>query len=383
VRIDVAGVEQRSIQGFNLDPGFSPDGYQVNERTTLRGPRDVMTFTSYELAGGNPMYLPKPFEYWVHYVIADAGNNRIVELIDRYEADPNTKAIQSVVSYADPSNPSQYIQALGVLYWHSPASFAGKTYAYNSIARTWVVDAVSGGRYVYAAGVGGSLPTRVNTGLDQPSGAGQLREDRSGNNGIVVFDEANSEVINEVSVPAIGANLLWDFTTNTFAAPAFGATQKTLTNVNSVTMRNIVDGTGATKLAIMFTDSTGVYEIVKNGATWEVVWMMPKIVYQVLRRNSATNVPLVDNPVDFRPTYARRLTSGEVLIVNGYVGFKRNATNFGMDQLKEFSGEVIQVDGAIDFTAINLGFNSMSVRFALPPTQGARGIVLPVFADRR
>jgi hypothetical protein len=344
----------------------------------LRGPRDVLVFTSFE---ANPTYLtnPQPLEYWVHYVIADAGNNRIVELIDRYAADPVTHAVGGVITYPDPSapaDPSRNLNALGVLYWHSPATFAGKTYAYNSVARTWVSDGAGGGRYVYAAGVGGSLPTRVDTGLDQPgTNLTAPREDRSGNNGVVVFDGANSEVINEVVVPPIAANVLWNPATGDFTGPASGATRKTLTNVNSVTMRNIQLPTGETRLAIMYTDSSGVYEIVKNGTDWEVVWMMPRIAYQVLRRVPATNVPLPENPVDFRPTYARRLTSGEVLIVNGYHGKKRSGA--------DFAGEVIQVDGAINFSALNLGFNSLSVRFELPPTQGARGIILPVFADRR
>jgi hypothetical protein len=78
------------------------------------------------------------------------------------------------------------------------------------------------------------------------------------------------------------------------------------------------------------------------------------------------------------------LNSGEVLIVNGYVG-KTLAD-------EEFNGEVIQVDGSIaasvysssfTFSILNLGFNSTSIKFNLPPVQGARGIILPVFADRK
>jgi hypothetical protein len=154
-------------------------------------------------------------------------------------------------------------------------------------------------------------------------------------------------------------------------------------------MRNVmidVDGSGTLVPlpAIMFTDATGVYEIVNNGGTWQVDWMLPREVYQVMRRTTVGDLPTPNNPVDFRPTYARRLSSGEVLVVNGYMGHLRDGS--------DFFGEIIQVDGSItpgifnanfQYGTENLGFNSLSIRFGLPPTQGARGIVLPVFADRR
>ena len=33
----------------------------------------------------------------------------------------------------------------------------------------------------------------------------------------------------------------------------------------------------------MFTDSTGVYEIVPNGSNWMVRWMLPNEAYRVMR----------------------------------------------------------------------------------------------------
>jgi hypothetical protein len=88
------------------------------------------------------------------------------------------------------------------------------------------------------------------------------------------------------------------------------------------------------------------------------------------------------------------LDSGDILIVNGYQGGRRSA-NVG-DPYKEFTGEIVQVDGdfakagnppaspyGFDPTKRNLGFNSLSIKFELPPVNGARGIILPTFADRR
>ena len=96
--------------------------------------------------------------------------------------------------------------------------------------------------------------------------------------------------------------------------------------------------------------------------------------------------PINGNSRDFRPTYARRLDSGEVLLVNGWAGPTRGNS--------PYQGEVLHIDGDVDatetnatsgfgFTKVNLGFYSSSIKAELPPIQGARGLVLPVFADRR
>lgn len=84
--------------------------------------------------------------------------------------------------------------------------------------------------------------------------------------------------------------------------------------------------------------------------------------------------------------HARRLESGDVLVVNGYAGTKKNN--------EPFAGEVVVIDGSIgavadprqpsySVTRANLGFNALSILFELPPVQGIRGISRPVFAERQ
>lgn len=371
VRLDASAREVRSISFFKLDGKFVPDGFETNETPELRDPRDVLTFFTYE-TNPSKMSNPKPLEYWVHYVIADTGNKRLIELVDRYEVDPISRAIVQPID-------------LGVLYWHSPSALSGKKFDYNSVARAWVAD--GGGRYVYACGIGSSMPTRADTGLDTPTTT-SIREDQTGNGGIVIYDGANSEVINSVIVPGIDANVIYDGLTGLLNADPIPQKNKRMANISSVTMRNVLidtngDGTTEPKLAIMFTDNTGVYEIVKVGSDWKVIWMMTREVYKALRRNGA-GVILPSNPREFRPTFARRLNSGEVIIVNGYVG-----TKLSNDQ---FNGEILQIDGTLPagvyssgfrFSALNLGFNTTSIKFELPPVQGTRGIILPVYADRK
>ncbi|MCX7800864.1 MAG: hypothetical protein N2109_11040 [Fimbriimonadales bacterium] len=384
VRLDSTGREVRSIQGFVLDPNALPDGYRPNDPQNLRDPRDVVWWTEYK-ANPTGVSNPQPLEYWVHYLIADAGNHRVVELVDRYAVDPATRRLLGVVGFTDASGNQQ--PALGVLAWHSPSTVSGKGFRYTSLARVFRPDT---NRYVFAAAIGGTTPTRVDLGLDAPNlvdPGSDVREARDGNGGIVFFDGASLEVINEVTVPAVAANVLWNPESGSFSSPAVPARKKLLGNLSSVTMQNVflnLDGTGPrTYTAILFTDASGVYEIVKSGSEWRVVWMLPRNAYRVLRRNPATNEPAGDNPLDFRPMYAKRLDSGEILVVNGYFGRKRNG--------EPFEGEILQLNGDWDpgvlgggfqFSQLNLGFSSVSVRFELPPIQGTRGLTLPVFADR-
>ena len=99
-----------------------------------------------------------------------------------------------------------------MLDWHSHANFSGKDFDYNSISRVYDPNS---GQYFLAAGIGGDLPTRVNTGLDSPSGGiSQPIESKSGNGGVVIFDPVDPSknvVINQITMPDIPANAYWNF----------------------------------------------------------------------------------------------------------------------------------------------------------------------------
>lgn len=387
MRIDVSGRELRSISGFMLDPNYRPAGYETSGSRLLNGPRDVITYNRIVTAANNPFTNAQPSEYWVHYLIADSGNKRLVELVDRYVYDPVNRQVGNVVLYPGNNEP-----AIGVLFWHSPAAYSGGKFNYTSLSRVFV-EAGPNSRWVYAAGIGDSLPARADLGLDAPAAATE-RRGNDGNGGIVIFDGANSVVITEVNVPAVAANVFYDPASATFTSGAEGVRVKKLGNLNSVTMKNIPSG-GGTQLAIMFSDGEGVFEIVGGGATWDVRWMLPKKAYTAIRRDGADNLIFSENPFDFRPTYAKRLDSGEVLICNGYTGWYQRSNP--ANPRVAFSGEVILLDGDIDttnaapfgfgFGKINLGFKTLSIRVLLDNKVGvdreSRGIVLPLFADRQ
>lgn len=381
VHLDISGRELRSLEGFRLDPSYVPDGYEANETLKLRQPRDVFVYSTY-VASPPLLSNPRPLEFWVRYLIADAGNQRLIEIIDRYEVDPVTRQIWGVV--VDGTGE----RALGILNWHSPSQFSGKEYNYVAVDSIYAARTGTPERF-YAAAVGGRLPTNIDSGLDQPTTLG-TRESASGNGGIVLFNDSGQviEVINEVDVPQIGPNVFYDPVSGSFNSATIPTKRQKVGQIRSLTMRNVVDATLGPTLALVYTEASGVYEIVRSSAApnapWVVRWMLPREAYKYMRRVGTS--PTASNPLDLHATYARRLDSGDVLIVNGYQGRTLGG--------QVFQGEVIQVNGDVDttnnnaisgfgFLKTNLGFNSISVQFELPPIQGARGLVIPVFADRR
>jgi hypothetical protein len=390
--VDGAGREIRTIREFKLDPQYVPQGMGDSEAKTLRDPRDVYVFESRVPAANNPLSNPQPLELWRHVVIAEAGHNRVVEVIDRYEIDATGRVLR-IVDYNDPNVGLQ--QGLGVLIWHTPEELSGKRFSYNSVAFTYVDDGMGGKRRVVALGFGNVEPGRATFGLDSNP---QDLDVSSGYGGVVLYDGSNTRVITGFSVPAIPANAYlaetapgsgqYDF----LSAPKAAQPEHKLAGLSSVTLRYINTTLGP-RLSVMVTEATGVYELVQPDPVgtpdqWAVNWMLPVEAYVGMRRPRTagpyTVAQIGDNPLRFQPKYARRLDSGEVLIVNGFLG-KLWSGN-------DFSGEVALFDGRIggsgntpgyDVTRPNLGFNSLSIVYELPPVQGIRGIVKPVYAERQ
>jgi hypothetical protein len=202
-------------------------------------------------------------------------------------------------------------------------------------------------QFVYIAAVGHLLPTAVNIGAAPPTG-GDPRTAGS-NGGLIVLDSvtpAGNFVINEIDV---------------------NGTKKKLVGINSVSVRPFAINSGVIDYAIMITDSTGVYEVARNGNVWSVVWMMPNNVYRAVRR------------VQLRASGAKRLTNGHVLITNSFVG----KTDPGPGGDRDFYGEVTQWLGDTYNPLLqNMGFATDQLRLELPPIVGSRGLRNPQFADR-
>jgi hypothetical protein len=91
-----------------------------------------------------------------------------------------------------------------------------------------------------------------------------------------------------------------------------------------------------------------------------------------------------DNAVVFKAVYAKRLDSGEVIVVNGATTPRRRFADPSKSaEENAFNGEILQLNGtSFGWNVKNLGFNSKSILFELPPITGARGLIHPIFANR-
>ena len=386
IRIDSASREVRSISDFIIDPSYVPAGFEANESVKLAGPMDAATWSEFAVKTGTGSFTNQAAtEWWIHYLVADTGNSRLVELVDRYQVDPATGRILGPVMVGS-------VPQIGVLAWHSPKSASGAGFAYNSVNRVFVpANGAAPDRFVYVSGVSNASPTRGSVGLDSDPTVDTAFSSRSGNGGIVVMDPADPKfvrVVNQFSTPDASTTPFWDAGTGTFrTAVASGNAvlisrrsggARPISNLTSVTAR-VIDQGGTPILAVMIAEGTGVYELVMPSDTSDIasaIWMLPNEAYTSLRRPGISGAPSGTNPKQLRATYARRLDNGDVIMVNGVVGQRFNGDSF--------TGEVLQLRGdGIDTTSPNLGFGLASIRFEFGPIQGTRGLVQPVFADRR
>jgi hypothetical protein len=368
VRLDAQGNELRSIGNIRLDTTFRPDGVDRNPPLDLSQPHDVATYTSIKLAAQNPFTNAQPTEYWRHWLIADTGNKRMIEIVDRYAYDSARRRIGNVISFINEEGNSE--KALGVLLWHVRTELAGRGYAYNSIGKTTIQDLGGNRKTVFAFGFGNVEPGTRSAGLDSnPVSV----DSQSGNGGIVLYDpnSGSTEVVTKFNVPAINDDILWSQVDGAFTAQGRAGQTRKFSGLNSVTIQ--YEGTG--QLSLTVADNLGVYKLIKNGANWEANFFLPQEVYTSIRRNVGGATISGENAREFRPTYAKQYRNGEMIIVNGYQGVKRNGNRL--------DGEVLLINtAAFDYTRVNFNLDQYAIAFELPPITGIRGLVRPVFADR-
>jgi hypothetical protein len=147
--IDRAGAEIRTITQFIPDrvplrdnngnitriidlrnESVAPNSnYIAGAPTNLRNPTDVTVWTEFVPDDRNPYTNPQQLEYWIHYTITDAGNARVVDIVDRYQADPQTYTVGAPVQHPDLG------PMLGVLYWMTPSQRLERNYRYVSAQR--------------------------------------------------------------------------------------------------------------------------------------------------------------------------------------------------------------------------------------------------------
>ncbi|GIV06557.1 MAG: hypothetical protein KatS3mg016_2132 [Fimbriimonadales bacterium] len=361
---DEAWAQANSLPGSNYVSG-APE--------TLRNPTDVAVWTEYVPANRNPYAVRSPLEYWIHYTITDAGNARVVDIVDRYVADPTTFTVGAPVQHP------QLGAMLGVLYWMTPAQRLERAYRYVSAQRFEYWDGtttrIGFATMVQNAAVSAFEATGAGTPTPQEPftpEAGMITLQ------LIVNGSDQTLYIRRMRLPD-------------------GRIVPILAPIAIDTSKRSASGQGNAGLYLLVTTSTGVYELQVPttgtvGDTLPVTWMLINEVYtNHIRRRLDGNDLAEDGsgnllrPILFKPRQARYLDNGNVLIVNAYNGttLVRSGNTI---ETREFPGEVFELN-ARNYQANqdNLGFSNSSILWSTldrPELSGSYQLRKPSSADR-
>ncbi|MDM7461099.1 MAG: DUF4159 domain-containing protein [bacterium] len=368
---DEAWAQANQLPGSNY-VGGAPE--------TLRNPTDVTVWTEYVPASRNPYVNRQPLEFWIHYTLTDAGNARVVDVVDRFVVDAQTFTVGPPVELTfQQGSETRSIPMLGVLYWMTPAQRLERAYRYVSAQRfeywdgnttrvgfaTLVQNAAVSG--FEAAGGGAPTPQEPTT----PE-AGMITLQ------LIVNGQDQTLYIRRMRLPD-------------------GRIVPILAPVSIDTAKRSASGQGNAGLYLLVTTSTGVYELRVPttgtiGDTLDVSWMLTNEAYTnaVRRRLDGNNLAEDSNgnllqPILFKPRQARYLINGNVMIVNAYSGstLVRSGSNIVS---REYPGEVFEID-ANDYrpNQNNLGFDNSSIVWSTldrPELSGSYQLRKPSSADR-
>ena len=392
--IDRAGYEVRTITRFLPDvvPQYDADGriigkidlrdpsrsprsnYVSGTPDTLRNPTDVTVWTEFVPENRNPYLYRLPLEYWIHYTISDAGNQRVVDIVDRYQVNPRTFEMGLPVQHP------QLGAMLGVLYWMTPSTILGRQYKYVAAQRFEYWDGqqtrVGFATVVQNVAVEGSLTQ---------GGGAPSTDPATPEAGMVTIELADRTLyLRRMQLPD-------------------GRIVPILAPSAIDTARRSATGQGNAGLYLLLTTSTGIYEL-QIPTTWEITdtarvsWMLPNEAYSTALRRRFDGMDLVrgnDNlplqPILFKPRQARYLFHGNVLIVNEYSGTTL-VTNGNRQEERAFPGEVFEIK-ADDYDPRDTnptdgtlyGFNPSSILWSTadrPGLSGTSQLRKPSSADR-
>ncbi len=344
--------------------------YIAGAPTNLRNPTDVTVWTEFVPFTRNPYTYRQQLEYWIHYTITDAGNARVVDIVDRYQADPQTYTVGAPVQHPDLG------PMLGVLYWMTPSQRLERNYRYVSAQRFEYWDGTQT-RIGFATLVQNTAASAFEaTGMGDPL-ALDPRTPEAGmiTLQLIVNGRDQTIYIRRMRLPD-------------------GRIVPILAPVAIDTAKKSASGQGDAGLYLLVTTSTGVYELQVPltgtiGDTLPVTWMLTNEAYTNAVRRRIGGSDLADDgngnllrPILFKPRQARYLPNGNVLIVNGYNGTTLVRSGNSVVE-REFPGEVFELNGA-HYTR-EQGFENDSIVWSTldrPALSGSSQLRKPSSADR-
>lgn len=339
VRADRSGLVRWELTLLN-------DGFGVlntSDPTTLNGPTDVQIYTTLSPANAG---------YEVHYLIADAGNNRIVEVADYFDRDGNIRTI---------TTPNGPIRGEQVVVWVSRTTQReGRLLRFQSVQRILVTgdprlgqDPTLYGYPTIVAAVGNSNTAGESSGDTRTdfTGGSVLSLEYYPINTVVPLFNAGGTPVTTYNLWSFGGNEpkrngLVDRTMNELVMPvdAIAGTPagriRRIARPTYIQQISVPTGLGTQKSAFLICDSSGVYQAeLGTDSRWYVTWYFDARDYRALMTGR------LQGPSDlgFLPTAVKRLPSGDYLITNAWIGASQLFT------AGQFVGEVFQVTGARRF----------------------------------
>jgi len=349
--------------------------YIAGAPTNLRNPTDVTVWTEFVPFTRNPYTYRQQLEYWIHYTITDAGNARVVDIVDRYVVDPQTYTVGAPVQHPDLG------PMLGVLYWMTPSQRLERNYRYVSAQRFEYWDGtqtrIGFATLVQNTAASAFEAASLNDPLDpRTPEAGMITLQ------LIVNGRDQTIYIRRMTLPD-------------------GRVVPILAPVAIDTAKKSASGQGSAGLYLLVTTSTGVYELQVPltgtvGDTLPVTWMLTNEAYTNAVRRRIGGNDLADDgngnllrPILFKPRQARYLPNGNVLIVNGYNGTTLVRSGSSVVE-REFPGEVFELK-ANDYNPQgyprrdDLGFSNASIVWSTldrPELSGSSQLRKPSSADR-
>lgn len=291
IRMDRGGQIAWSLTKFE-DPN---NVLRSGEAKTINSPSDARMWSEFENIGGNLYYM-------LHCLVADSGNFRVIDIVDRYNADAKGQIL-------GPANPDK-VTGLPIheLKWASSTSYRDKRFLFSSMQ---LVRRNVGG--VLQDEIWTSVSNYTNVGGSQTSGAIIALKYRDGT-APYKWAYQDGSALSQLSTLTLDTGS--------------GKQYITLAGPKSFT---VLDPAGP---HLLICDASAVYET-KDGQT--INWMMSPGSYAALRR-TVSNVQGLTLEIPFAPQHVQMLPNGRLLIVNGFAG------PTGYAQMPKFTGEVFEVD---------------------------------------
>ncbi len=367
VRVDRGGVSRWSVETLADPYGILAPG----DPRTLNTPTDVLTrqLSSFDTGGAR-------VGFETHYLIADSGNGRIIDVVDYFDLDGRPRIVAGG-------------ESSGVVVWTTRTkSGGGQNLAYHNLQLIAGRDGALAGKPILVASVSNSsVAANNNTEAANGSGGALVQLDYNPYNTAFVLVDPGTGTTSIKYYWAQTAGLTLPYVAAGAAIPEPTANGKVLLAINE--LRIIDAGAVVTKTrrlsaptyfeqlpldltadgipesVYLIADADAVYACIVNvdiptgTSRFDVLWRFGQEDYDRINGGRMYLPPSAQLP-RFAPTSVKRLANGNVLITNSAAGPS------AMFESGQFRGEVFEVE-------LPRGYNTNTTIFdvdtAFAPTQ--------------